>query len=213
MKIIKTTDLGHEERSIVPIGEKLREMPKKVGKFFSANGKKTLIIFCSILLIGAAIYLNWMLFGSNGKDYTPPGNNTGNDNTGDNEEPLSYFALAMLDRQRARDEAIEVLQQVVDSSDADSEEKSNAIASIARIAADIEAEANIETLIKAKGFTQCIAVINNGNATVIVEADGLMPNQLVQIKEIVYEQAGISPMNIKIIEKKPDTPANQQDGE
>lgn len=206
MKIIKTTDIGQEERSIIPISEKLREVPKKVSKFFSANGKKTLIVICSVLLIGAAIYLNWMLFGPTGKDYTPPNNNDGNTG-GKDEDQLSYFALAVLDRQRARDEAIEVLQQVVDSSDADSEEKSNAIASIARIAADIEAESNIETLIKAKGFEQCIAVIGNGNATVIVEADGLMANQLAQIKEIVYLESGVHPLNIKIIEKKPNTPA------
>ena len=70
-----------------------------------------------------------------------------------------------------------------------------------RIALDIEREANIETLVTAKGFAQCVAVVNGDSANVIVKSDGLLPNEIAQINEIVYEQAGIVPANVKIIEK------------
>ena len=53
----------------------------------------------------------------------------------------------------------------------------------------------------AKGFEQCVAIINDGMCTVIVMTEGLLPNQMAQINEIVYEQTGIKPVNVKYIEK------------
>ena len=69
------------------------------------------------------------------------------------------------------------------------------------MAANIELEANIESLIKAKGFEECVTVINGDKATVVVKSDGLKPNQLSQILEIVYLQAGVVPANVTITEK------------
>ena len=52
-----------------------------------------------------------------------------------------------------------------------------------------------------KGFEECVAVISEGKCNVIVKSDGLQANEISQIKEIVYEQAAINPLDIKIIEK------------
>ena len=66
----------------------------------------------------------------------------------------------------------------------------------------MENEANIESLIVAKGFSQCVAVINDDKASVVVKSDtALTRAQLSQINEIVYTQAGITPENITIIQK------------
>ena len=65
----------------------------------------------------------------------------------------------------------------------------------------METEANIETLIEAKGFEECVAVINNDSASIVVKSEGLQAAQISQINEIVYEQAGISPVNVKIIQR------------
>ena len=59
----------------------------------------------------------------------------------------------------------------------------------------------IESLIKAKGFEECVAVINGDKANIIVKSEGLRPNQLSQILEIVYLQADILPANVTISEK------------
>ena len=96
---------------------------------------------------------------------------------------------------------MEVLQIIVDNEEALPELKEQAIADISQIARDIECEANVEALITAKGFEECVAVINNTNANIIVKSAGLMPNEVTQIKEIVYEASGVTPDNIKIIEK------------
>ena len=100
------------------------------------------------------------------------------------------------------DEALEVLQTVVASADALEATKNEALLEISRIALDIEKESNIETLVKAKGFADCVAVLGDDSVSVIVRQEGdLLQNQIVQIKEIVYEETGILPSGVKIIKK------------
>jgi stage III sporulation protein AH len=175
----------------------------KVREFFERLGKRNLIIIGAVLLVGVAVCLNWVLFADNNDDgYDYNTGATGND-AADNatSEVLAYFSSTQVSRDRARDEALAVLQNVVDSSESDSAEKSQALEDIATIAANIEAEANIEAMVMAKGFEQCIAILNDGMCTVVVLTDGLLPAQISQINEIVFEQTGIKPVNVKLIEK------------
>ena len=65
----------------------------------------------------------------------------------------------------------------------------------------MESESNIETLVLSKGFEKCVAVVNGDSASIIVKSAGLLPSEVAQISEIVYEQTGILPSNLKIIEK------------
>ena len=200
----------------------LPETEEKEVKFTSIftggeNGSKkfnirNIVIVLSVLLIGAAVYVNWALFGGNDADANAAGNkdsaingtvlgNGENEQAGNTEEKTDYFAASQIERQRARDEAIEVLQGVVDDAASLDAAKEQALADIAAIAANIELEANIESLIKAKGFEECVAVINGDKANIIVKSEGLKPNQLSQILEIVYLQADILPANVTISEK------------
>ncbi len=112
-----------------------------------------------------------------------------------------YFSTAILNRSKARDEAISVLQTIVDSGDALADTKEQALSDIAKIVEEMTLEANIEALIKAKGFSECIAVISGDKANVIVKSDGLLETEVAQIAEIVYSEAGIVPSNITLVEK------------
>jgi len=113
----------------------------------------------------------------------------------------NYFAVAVVSRRRARDESLELLSGIANNAETMPDIRDNALKDIQNIAGEIEKEANIEVLVKAKGFLDCVAVVNGGNAHIIVKTEGLMPNEVAQIKEIVYEQAGISPANVKIVER------------
>jgi hypothetical protein len=63
-------------------------------------------------------------------------------------------------------------------------------------------EANIESLVVAKCFSQCVAVLNDEKASIVVKSDtALTAAQLAQINEIVFVQSGIEPENITIIQK------------
>ena len=90
---------------------------------------------------------------------------------------------------------------VVDSENADDETVAQALSDISKLAMTMEMEANIETLVMAKGFEQCVAVINGDSARIIVSGSQLTQAQIAQINEVVYEQANILPVNITITEK------------
>ena len=225
--------MRNEERAALRAGEtaeveeavsvlELPETEEKEFKFKSifTNGEnglkkfgiRNIVIVLSVLLIGAAVFVNWTIFsGSNGVENpensgnsAQVGNNTQNGtnaNGGNTNESTDFFAASQIERPRARDEAIEVLQSVVDDATSLDAAKEQALAEIAAIAANIETEANIESLIKAKGFEECVAVINGDKANIVVKSEGLRPNQLSQILEIVYLQANILPANVSISEK------------
>ena len=174
---------------------------------FSKIGKRNAVIIAAVVLIGAAVWVNWLFFSDSGDGYNGYDDvNSGiadasgaeTDASGD-----SYFATMQVSRKRARDEALEVLQSVVDSTDADEAVKAQALTDINRLALEMTAESNIETLIMAKGFEDCVAVINGDSATIVVKAkdETLLASDISQINEIVYEQAQIMPVNITITER------------
>ena len=176
---------------------KTKEAVKKIGR-------RNLAIILSVLVIGGAVWVNVALFTAGTKE---AGGSSGNivvdgNAGGDVNDVDSFFASTEMDRQRTRDEAIEVLQLVVENPEALDESKVVAMQEISKIASAIENEGKIENLVTAKGFEKCIAVISDSGCNVIVKTSSpLMPNQVAQIQEIVYEQAGILPVNTKIIEQ------------
>ncbi len=183
--------------------------PNKFRLFIMKIGKRNIVIACSVLLIGVAVLLNWVLFSGNnqgngygGYDDSIQSGQTNPDNSQSSTDTVgTYFSATQVSRQRARDEALEVLQSVVNDVDATEEMKAEALASIATIADEIQKEADIESLITAKGFEQCVAVLNGSSVSIVVDADTLQPAQIAQINEIVYSQTGITPVGVTIINK------------
>jgi len=188
-------------------------------KFFERIGRRNMVIAGAVLLIGVAVVMNWVFFtDSNDKDgfdynasagmSTDYGTTMGTGTVGEDAKPSggdptdSYFASVEVSRQRARDEALEVLNAVVENDKATEDVKAEALAEIQTIAKEMSQEANIESILVGKGFAQCIAVISSGNANIVVQNDGaLQAAQLAQINAVVYEQAGIEPANITIVQK------------
>lgn len=184
------------------------QQPNKFQIILEKIGKRNIIIACAVLLIGVAVLMNFILFSgsdqNNGYDgYDQPSGSISDDagNKDDATDVNAYFSATQVSRQRARDEALEVLQAVVENVDSTEAMKNEALAEIAVIADEIQKEANIESLITAKGFEACVAVINDDTASIVVKADDLQPAQIAQINAIVYEQAGILPSGITIIRK------------
>ncbi len=178
---------------------------EKVKKFFSSKTARGIIVIAAVLLIGLAVYLNYRWF-YDPVDSIGYGDGNMQDNTDgsqatDAEGENDYFASAALTRQQSRDEALDVLEMVSASQDADEETKAAAQAKISKIATDIQNEANIETLVKAKGFEECVAVIGEDSVSVIVKAESLQAKDTAQILAIVYETTGVAPEKVSIINK------------
>ena len=180
---------------------------EKVKKFISSKSTRSVVIIVSVLLIGLAVYLNYRWF------YDPTGNigygegNMDDENNGEaaggdaDDEENNYFTSAALLRQQSRDEAIDVLKLVTENEDATEEAKVKAQEQLSKIAVDMQNETNIETLVKAKGFEECVAIISENSVSVIVKAESLQANEAAQIFTIVYETTGIAPQNVSIINK------------
>ena len=195
---------------------------ESVKEFFQKIGRRNLVIAGAVALIVAAVAVNWVIFKDDGGDDgfkydASAGMNTnygttlnpgaiGDETTkptgGELNEVDSYFSSVEVSRQRARDEALEVLNAVVENDQASAEVKAEALAEIQTIAKEMSQESNIESILMSKGFAQCIAVINGDTANIVVQNEGqLQTSQLAQINAVVYEQAGIEPINITIVAK------------
>jgi len=184
--------------------DKTKETVKKINN-------RTWVACGAVLIIGIAVLLNVLFMPSSstdGEGILSPAIDLTDVSATLNERDTSgnsvdAFVEMTLSRQQARDEAIEVLKTLANSESATEEAKTDAMAEIEVIANCIENEANIESLIKAKGFEECVAVLSDDSASVIIRtSDALAPNQIAQISEIVYEQAGILPTDLNIIESK-----------
>lgn len=183
---------------------------EKAKKFFSSKTTRSVVVIAAVLLIGLAVYLNYRWFydpidslgyGDNNMDDNLGGSQATGGETDDGAEENNYFTSTVLTRKQSRDEAIDVLKMVTENDAATEEAKAEAAEKISQIAVDIQNEANIESLVKAKGFEDCVAVIAENSVSVIVKAEELRANQAAQILTIVYETTGISPENVSIINK------------
>ena len=193
---------------IKEIGTKVKEYDYKK----LLNTKAFLIVGC-VTLVGIAILVSTLVNGGaqdvlNNESTKILGNSVLVDNNVNADDVIAgvndkddFFAASIINRQNVRDEALDVLQLIADNPDAMPDVKESALLNIAAMVVDMTAEANIETLVKSKGFSECVAVISGDKCSVIVKSNGLLPNELVQIQEIVYEQCGIGPANTKVIEK------------
>ena len=189
---------------------KFDNVKTKIADFCRKIGKRNFIIIGTVALVVCAVVVNLVIAFNNddgGFDYDQSagmdggGTDTNPVDTPDTSASDSYFSSVQVSRQRTRDEAIEVLQSVVENAASTETAKNEALAQISALAEVMEAEANIETLIVAKGFEECVAVISDGSASIVVKSDGLLPAQISQINEIVYLEAGIEPVNVTIIER------------
>lgn len=185
---------------------------EKVKNLFTKIGKRNLIIIGAVALIGVAVCLNLALFNDDDDGYTYSGGNGMQNELEDNKNPTSgnvgkdesageaYFSSVQVSRKRARDEALEVLNAVIDNQNATEEVKAEAAAEIKQISLEMQKEAAIESIIVSKGFEKCVAVINGNAANIVVSSDGkLEADELAKINAVVYEQAGIEPVNITIV--------------
>lgn len=110
-----------------------------------------------------------------------------------------YFSKSANDRKKVREEAVETVEELLDTDKLTDADKKTALQKIELIAKRIEAESNIETLLKAKGFENALAVISDSGVSIVVKSQGLTSAQTMQIQEIATEQSGVSLDKIKII--------------
>ncbi|MBQ9393827.1 MAG: SpoIIIAH-like family protein [Oscillospiraceae bacterium] len=178
--------------------------------------KKSAVIASVLLLVVAAIYLNWRYSGQVEESSKVLGEST-LVNAGESgvkpdetaspapEEPPvqedDYFATARLSRKQARDSAINMLQTAEVDEYADEATLNEASRTLQVLAAYTVAESQIESLVTAKGYQDCVAFMGEESISVVVSAaQPLTSADVARIKDIVISETDYSPEQIKILE-------------
>ena len=110
----------------------------------------------------------------------------------------SYMVQARLDREQTRSKNKETLMEVINNNTITDTEKKKAVKSMVEITKMCEMENNIETLLKAKGFSDIIVTISDEQADVIVSENDIDDAKRAQIEDVIKRKAGISTENITI---------------
>lgn len=111
-----------------------------------------------------------------------------------------YFAAVRLSRQQARDSAVNLLQEAVAYTESSKEAES--AMELEQIVQTALSEAQIESLIIAKGYTDCVAYMSGEGISVAVAAPegGLQQQDVAVIADIVMAQSEYSLDDIRVVE-------------
>lgn len=180
----------------------------------SGNTKRNIVVATMAVLVCAAVGLNWkystqealqqaeetgtkilgeatLVSGQEGTELAEDTVYEGDD----------YFASARLTRQQARDSAISLLEDAAKQEDADKEVANQASESIQVLASYTLKEAQIENLVTAKGYTDCVAFMGDDSLSIVVStADGtLNSTDVAKITDIAMTETGYAASAIRIM--------------
>ena len=113
-------------------------------------------------------------------------------------ESADYFAKARYERDCARSEAAELLKVSAQGGAENKENEKAAADTLAAYAKNTENEVAIENMVKAKGFSDCVAFVDETGVRVVVKSDKLEAAGVAKIKDIVVQQTGTRATDIKI---------------
>jgi stage III sporulation protein AH len=190
-------------------------------------GKKHIILACLTLILGIAIYINYVFASGGTSDIVDTGSadtdgaavsvsasdkdtaNYGDTEfvnaelgAADSESGTDYFSQVRLTKMTSRDDAAEQLSAILGGGDLSSEEIATYTGAAVDLSSLAETESMIENLIKAQGFDDCVVYLTDDTANIVVKTSGLLPAQAAQIKDILLGEVTIPTENIRIFEVK-----------
>lgn len=197
------------------------------------KGKRNLIIVAVLLFVCAAVWLNWsynnsmeptpvdanMVMAEDAAKAEADASYGASLSGEEADEVLSeltgketqslpvsdgYFAEARLTRQQSRDSALGLLEQAAASEGASQEIIDSAMAEISAMATFSLQEAQVENLLIAKGFSDCVVFMNDDEVTVAVPSplEGLSQADVARITDTVITETGLPATALHVIEVK-----------
>ncbi len=183
--------------------------------------KRNAVVVAIVLFVCMAVYLNWS-YSQDPGETVDTGKTLGEAAlVGGSQDPVlgegglpvgdgttvtenGYFASARLNRQQARDSALSLLRQAASEEGVDQKVKDEANQTIQTMASATVSEAQIENLVTAKGYSDCVAFISENSISVVVGSveGGLTTADTAKITDIVVGETEFTADQIKIIEAK-----------
>ena len=189
-----------------------RKVEKKVRTPLKGQWKRHAVVLAVLVLVGTSVYLNWR-YADNvaetgkvlGQATLVNQNGEAETQTSENENVVSvsgsYFDTARLSRQQARDSAISMLQEAELDENATEDVLNEASLALQVLASYTVAEAQIESLVTAKGYEDCVVFMGEDSCSVVVaDPDGVDSTDAARIKDIVISETDYTAAQIKIME-------------
>ena len=110
----------------------------------------------------------------------------------------SVISEAKLNREQLRAKNKEMLMEIVNNEALDEASKQEAVNKLAEISDTSQKEIAAELLLEAKGFTNVVVSMLDGNVDVVVNSTGLDDTQRAQIEDIVKRKTGVTADKITI---------------
>lgn len=161
------------------------------------NKKVLTLVGVTVLLIGA-IVTNLLINNAKAKEEgTLPASAGAEDESVQASAQTSFFESFRQERDATRAEEIEYLDTIVEQG-ADEETLADAQQQKMTIVDNMEKEMTIESLLKAKGFTDAAVTLHDGSINVVLQAETLTDEQVAQVLDIIIRETGESAENIKV---------------
>ena len=176
--------------------------------------KKNLLALAILLIVCGGIYINWQYSEAQAVSEltdtldsekilstdmlvmsSDVPTHTGSENT-----MTDYFAAVRLSRQEARDSAVTLLQEAMAYSDDEAAMQTDE--ELGQIVQTALCEAQIESLVIAKGYADCVAYISEEGISVAVASPdgGLQQEDVAVIADIVLTQSSYTMDDIRVVE-------------
>lgn len=175
-------------------------------------GKKQILLGTLVVALGLAVYLNYHFASQNPLQMTgtTTAKTTAVKNFGDSkyvgattakapDKTADYFETAKKNRTAARDEAVEIIEDILARPTVTKELSEQASAKLSQLTDAIKEESDAETLLAAKGFSECLVFVDGNSAHVAVRTPSLTKEQTVQILDVVTSHTGVEAENVNIV--------------
>ena len=177
--------------------------------------KRNIAIVTVLLFVCAAVYFNWSynnqwgsadaaMVSAEDEAMANAAENEAAETSGQAGTTSGYFAEARLTRQQSRDEALTLLQAASTAEGASQETIDSVMGAISAMANDSMTETQIENLLLAKDFAECVVYVTDEGVTVAVPApeEGLTEAQVATITDAIVGETDYTAPQIKVIEVK-----------
>ncbi len=188
--------------------------------------KRYLVVAVVVLFAGAAVYLNWdynrnlgqadpvmveaedaQAAAAEQKDKSKTTEAAETESQTETVPASDYFASARLSRQQSRDEAMSLLETAATGEGVSQEVLDSAMNEITCMATWSMQEAQVENLLLAKGYAECVAFISEDGISVAVPAplEGLTEQSVAQITDAITAETDFAASQIRLVEIKADS--------
>ena len=175
--------------------------------------KKYIVLATLVLALGTAVYVNWQFAGANAdKTSKELGaasyvNATASNSTSDevvqtsalSKEQKNYFATERTKRQATQDKVIDEAKETLDLENVSEAEMTEAQKSVEKLLKIYTVQDSIESIIKAKGFSECLCYISDEGVTIIVPDSELNDTSALVIDDAVTSHYDVGYENISIV--------------